>query len=205
MIVEFDDLQLRQSEAPDSGQDTSLTMQTALLSMRFIAIRIHHYTQSNWPKIRGWKLMLLSTLIHRRLVELCVGILTNHHPFPVNYKRGGSATKRIKYFFDFILDHLYRRVTDLAFDRLFLADTLQILFRYSDGLSRVLESALANFGGMNGSTMCLFTRWDAWLVLISSVSAGALAGAGTSGCCGCSPEDDASDLLAAVPRPTSQR
>lgn len=82
-------------------------------------------------------------------------------------------------------------------------DTLQILFRYSDGLSRVLESALANFGGMNGSTMCLFTRWDAWFALISSASTGALAGAGTSGCCGCSPEDDASDLLVAVPRPTS--
>lgn len=95
------------------------------------------------------------------------------------------------------------RITDLAFDRLFLDDTLQILFRYSDGLSRVLESALANFGGINGSTMCLFTRWDAWLALISSASAGALAGAGTSGCCGCSPEDDASDLLVAVPRPAS--
>lgn len=93
------------------------------------------------------------------------------------------------------------RITDLAFDRLFLDDTLQMLFRYSDGLSRVLESALANFGGINGSTMCLFTRWDAWLALISSASAGALAGAGTSGCCGCSPEDDTSDLLVAVPRP----
>ena len=35
-----------------------------------------------------------------------------------------------------------------------------MLLRYSDGLSRVLESALANLGGINGSTMCLLTRWD---------------------------------------------
>jgi len=76
------------------------------------------------------------------------------------------------------------RITDLAFDKLFFDGTLQILFRYSDGLSRVLESALANLGGMNGNTMCLFTRWDAWLALISSAaSTDALAGDGTSGCC----------------------
>lgn len=75
------------------------------------------------------------------------------------------------------------RITDLAFDRLFLDGALHILFRYSDGLSKVLESALANLGGINGSTMCLFTRWDAWLALISSASTGALAGDGTSGCC----------------------
>lgn len=49
-------------------------------------------------------------------------------------------------------------LTDLAFERLFLAEALQMLFRYSDGLSKVLESALANLGGMNGSTMCLLTR-----------------------------------------------
>ena len=88
-------------------------------------------------------------------------------------------------------------VTDLVFSKLLLDEILQMLLRYSDGLSRVLESALANLGGMNGSTMCLLTRWDVWLVLISSVSAGGLAG-GTSGCW-CSPQD-ASDLLTAVPK-----
>lgn len=77
--------------------------------------------------------------------------------------------------------HVMQGITDLALDRLFFDGVLQMLFRYSDGFSRVLESALANLGGMNGSTMCLFTRWDAWLTLISSASTGALAG-GTSGC-----------------------
>lgn len=52
------------------------------------------------------------------------------------------------------------RLTYLAFDRLFFEAVLQMLLRYSDGLSRVLESALANLGGINGSTMCLLIRWD---------------------------------------------
>lgn len=41
-----------------------------------------------------------------------------------------------------------------------LPAALQMLRRYSEGLSRVSESAACtNLGGMKGSTMCLLTRW----------------------------------------------
>lgn len=70
-----------------------------------------------------------------------------------------------------------------------------MLLRYSEGFSRLLESAaLEKVGGMKGSTMCLFTRCDTWEVLISSVSTEELAGLTSAW------SQDASDLLAAVPR-----
>lgn len=97
----------------------------------------------------------------------------------------------------FTENSLAKKNTDLAFDRLFfLIELLQMLLRYSDGFRSVFESAvLLNFGGMKGRTMCLLTRWETWLVLVSSVS-DELLPAWTSGWC----SNDDSDLLAAVPR-----
>lgn len=100
--------------------------------------------------------------------------------------------------------------THLALERVFLLDVLQILLKYSEGLRRVSESAaLANFGGINGSTMCLCTRCDTWFGLVSSESFEdgeedcglrvIAAGISVCGGCGCS-EEDVSDLLVAVPQ-----